>query len=51
MTVKEKLLQEFECAINAIYGDVADMDTEEVEITRSDLEAIKRKVLFYMDLD
>ena len=50
MTVKEKLLQELECAINAVYGDVADQDADEVEIEAADVEAIAKKTKFYLDL-
>jgi len=51
MTVKEKLIQEFGCAITAVFGDEADKETEDVEISKSDIEAIAKKVKFYMDLD
>lgn len=51
MTVKEKLMQELECAINAVFGDDADKETEDVEISKSDIDAIAHKVKFYMDLD
>ena len=50
MTVKEKLLQEYEAAINAVFGDIADYEADTVEIERGDLEAIKNKVAFYLDL-
>ena len=48
MTVKEKLLKEFEAAINAVFGD--ETDSEEYELNEADIEAVKEKVLFYMDL-
>ena len=51
MTVKEKLIQEFGCAITAVLGDEADKGTEDVEISESDIDAIAKKVKFYMDLD
>ena len=51
MTIKEKLMEEFGCAITAIYGDEADkeFDTEETVIYNSDLLAIAKKVAFYLD--
>lgn len=49
-TVKEKLMAEFECAINAVFGDIADKDCNLVDIDKADLEAIKNKVAFYLDL-
>lgn len=48
MTLKEKLLKEFECAINSVYGDVAEYDIEDVNIEESDIEAIAHKVKFYL---
>ena len=48
MTVKEKLLEEFEAAINAVYGDIADDEYTEDSITVNDIDAIRRKVLFYL---
>ena len=51
MTVKERLLEEIECAINAVLGDCAEMeDGEEYTVDRSDLEMIAKKTAFYMDL-
>ena len=50
MTVKEKLLEEFSCAITAIYGDLADKPFCDVAIDKEELEAIKNKVEFYLDL-
>jgi len=51
MTIKEKLIQEFGCAITAILGDDADKEAEDVEISKADIDAIAKKVKFYMDLD
>ena len=50
MTVREKLMQEFEAAIEAVYGDVAEDDEEYVEIEAGDIDAIARKVKFYLDI-
>lgn len=50
MTVKEKLIQEFGAAIVAVLGDNADLETEDYELDSGDLEAIHKKVLFYLDL-
>ena len=49
MTIKEKLLQEFECAINAIYGDRAEEEFSDEEVGEADLIAIAQKVAFYLD--
>ena len=52
MTVKERLVEEFTCAINAVLGDCAYMeDEEEYKVDRGDIEMIAKKVLFYMDLN
>lgn len=48
MTVYEKLKEEFGAAIIAIYGDLADKEVEEVGIESSDIDAIARKVKFYL---
>ena len=50
MTVKEKLLQEFSAAISATYGELENADADRLEITASDINAIARKVKFYLDL-
>lgn len=49
MSIYEKLIEEFGCAIVAVFGDKADeiFSTEKVE--KGDLEAIARKVAFYLD--
>ena len=49
MTNKEKLLEEFGCAINAVLGDKADEEYDESKITLDDLIAIATKVAFYLD--
>ena len=51
MTVKKRLLDEFECAINAVFGDEAEQEFDDVEFTEADLDLIVKKVKFYMDLD
>lgn len=51
MTVGEKLLEEFNCAIKAELGDIANEDYEECGgVDRADILAIAKKVLFYLDL-
>lgn len=51
MTVAEKLIQEFTCAINSELGDMADEDYEESGgVDRADILAIAKKVVFYLDL-
>lgn len=50
MTVKEKLLQELSCAIDAVYGDQAEEDVEDNPISSSDIDAVARKTKFYLDL-
>lgn len=50
MTIKEKLLEEFGCAISAILGDVADEEfTEPNDLDLEDIMAIGRKVAFYLN--
>ena len=51
MTVKEKLLKEYEAAISAVFGDLADKDYRDVQLIKSDLEEVSEKVAFYLDLD
>ena len=52
MTIKDLLLIEFECAINAIFGDVADKEIEASElceeVSKEDIDAIAKKVKFYV---
>lgn len=50
MTVKEKLMQEFGAAIEAVFGDLSSMDEELVEVDEKDIDAIANKVKFYLDL-
>jgi len=50
MTIKERLLQEYEAAINAVYGDLADKQEEEVNIKSGDIDSIGNKVKFYLDI-
>lgn len=50
MKVKEKLKDEFCCAIAAVLGDLEDLDVSEYEITGSDIDTIAKKVKFYLDL-
>lgn len=49
-TVYEKLMEEFGAAIFACYGDVADATFTENEVSKSDIEKIAKKVIFYLDL-
>lgn len=50
MTVYDKLKEEFGCAILAIFGDEADKEFENGSVSASDIDAIARKVKFYLDL-
>ena len=54
MTLQEKLTQEFNAAIVAVLGDLADReyDSEELKIAinKADLQEIARKVAWYLDL-
>lgn len=51
MTVKERLLEEFESAINAVLGDNGYKDTDDYNVDSSEINAIAHKVKFYMDLN
>ncbi len=51
MTVYEKLMEEFGAAITAVLGDQADKEMDEVELDVLDIEAIAKKVAFYLDLN
>lgn len=52
MTVKERILQEVECAIAAVLGDNEEKeDEEEYQVSAGDINEIARKVKWYMDLD
>lgn len=48
-TLKEFLLEQFGCAITAIYGDLADKPSSEVDVDVEELKAIAKKVAFYLD--
>ena len=52
MTIKELLMVEFECAINAVFGDVADKEIEPSElcdeVSKEDIDYIVKKVKFYI---
>ena len=51
-TVKERILQEVECAIAAVLGDNEEKeDGEEYHVSAGDINEIARKVKWYMDLD
>ena len=51
MTIYEKLMEEFGCAIKAELGDMADKDYEENDgVEKADILAIAKKVVFYLDL-
>ena len=51
MTTKEKLLEEFGCAIDAILGDEADKEYDADEsLEKSYINEIARKVIWYLDL-
>ena len=53
MSIYDRLMEEFGCAIKAEMGDIAEKEfnQEETPITKGDLNAIARKVAFYLDLD
>ena len=52
MTIRDLLMIEFECAINATFGDVADKEIEASElcdeVSKEDIDYIARKVKFYI---
>ena len=50
MTIQDKLMEELSCAIKAVYGSVADEEFDLEKVSREDLEAIAKKVAFYLDL-
>ena len=50
MTVNEKLIEEFGCAISAVLGINEDKDVKDYEISADDIDEIARKVKFYLDL-
>ena len=51
MTVKEKLIEELSCAIDAVLGEEAEKEFGETTMDSSDLLAIARKANFYLDND
>lgn len=51
MTTKEKLLEEFSCAIDAVLGDDADKEFDADEsLEKGYINEIARKVIWYLDL-
>ena len=48
MTIKEKLLQEFECAINSCYGEQANTKFIKEDVIKEDIDEIAQKVKFYL---
>lgn len=50
MTNYEKLKEEFGAAIMAVFGDGADEEFYPLTLTAADIDAIARKVKFYLDL-
>ena len=48
MTVREKLLEEFGCAISAILGDQEDKEYDD-NIDPADVDAIAKKVKWYLE--
>ena len=49
MTVKEKLLEEFGCAITSVLGDLADQEYSEGSVDSLDLRSIAEKVAWYLE--
>lgn len=49
MSIREKLLEELGCAISAVLGDTEDEEFDN-NISKDDLNAIAKKVAFYLDL-
>lgn len=50
MTIYEKLMEEFGCAISSVLGDLAEQEYCEGKVDKLDLELIAKKVAFYLDL-
>ena len=50
MSIYEKLIEEFGCAITAVFGDKADEEYNEDNFHYSELVAICKKVEFYLDM-
>lgn len=51
MTIKEKLLEEFEAAIGNLFAGDETLEFSEDLVTAQNIDSIARKVKFYMDLD
>lgn len=49
MTIKERLLQEYECAIYHCFGDIQDEEYNDDRVLISDLDYINRKVKSYLN--
>lgn len=49
-TVRDRLVEEFTCAINAVLGDVADEKYEAEKVRKGHIDLIADKVKFYLDL-
>ena len=49
-SVRDRLIEEFDCAITAVLGDNEEKDEQEYQVDASDIDAIAKKVKFYMDL-
>lgn len=49
-TIRERLLEELDCAITAELGDNAEKDEKEYQVDASDIDAIAKKVKWYMEL-
>lgn len=49
MTIKEELVQQFECAINATFGDMGEEEFDISKVSKSDITNIADKVCFYLD--
>lgn len=49
MTIREKLLQEFGAAIIAVFGDIAEKEYDDKQVSAGDIDSIAHKVKFYLD--
>ena len=49
-TVRDRLIEEFDCAISAVLGSNEDKDEEKYQVDAADIDAIAKKVKFYLDL-
>lgn len=49
MTILERLTQEFQCAIFANYGAIANKEYDDDLVDYDNLIAIAKKVAFYLD--